>query len=222
MHYPLFVFAQLQEIEYVIFNFPKNINIINGMYNIDYYIENDSDTALIRKIEMDSLLLDSGKFFLNFPTTFKLNLNDTSDFVFYSRLYHKIFHQPILYNKDLNYFSSIYTWLWEKDYMVTAIINDNGKISLEYVNKEDSSINKFVLSRIKSKYIIHKIRKIANLPILPYDGNSNFTCPPIIIEYKYKGKYNVLPIVTLDAPKLYIKSYRLTKKLHRIAVRKSK
>jgi len=222
--------TQMSATEATFFLIPEQLVLDNGQYKIQYYTDSTyyyiskvavPDSCDIKIVETDSLLINMEKLFSNFPIEYDHDIDDTAFFVFYSRLYHKIFNQPILYNTDLNYFSSIYTWLWMKDYMVTAIINDNGKISLKYANREDSVISEIMLNRIVSKSISHKIKKIAQLPIDTCKCE-NFMTPPIIIEYKYKGKYNALPFVSFESPKPYIKSYRLTKKLHRIAVRKLK
>lgn len=192
------------------------ITIDNGQYTL-------YKNGIIERV--DSLLFNPDYFFPHFPKRYELNYTDTADFILFSDLYKEL-HQPILYNKNLNYLSVLDPWTTCKGdpifgYMVTAIINDSGTISLRYVNSGDSSVNNFVLSKIRSKPLIHKIMKMANLSILPYDG-ANFVVPvpPIIIEYKINGEYNVLPF--MSAPELYIKPYKLTRKLHRIAERKVK
>lgn len=183
------------------------ISISNGQYTI-----HNKDM-----ISTDSLLFNPDKYFLLFPNKFMLDYEDTMEFIYISDLYYKL-HQPILYNKNINYFLAVDSW---RDYMVSAIITDNGSVSLSYVNSKDSSTNVALLNKVCSKSIIKKIKNITSMPILPYDSDE-FIGFPIIIEYKYQDKNNTMPIVSLKASEPYIRSYKLMKKLHRIAVRKSK
>ena len=165
----------------------------------------------------DSLLFNPDKYFLLFPNKSILNYDDTMEFIYVSDLYRKL-HQPILYNKNTNYFLAVDSW---RDYMVTAIISGNGKISLSYINGKDSSTNVVLLNKALSKSIIRKIENVTNMSVSPYGGDE-FIGFPIIVEYKYNGKSNTLPIVSLKTSEPYIKSYQLMRKLHRIAVRKQK
>jgi hypothetical protein len=218
--------SDISDMEKAILHMPVNLEFSDGQYKMRYYTDTThyyihwtaSDSCNIEISETDSLLIDAEKFFSNLPKS--ASLMDTSLFVFYTRLFHKVFNQPILYDKALNYFSAIYPIEYDV-FMVTAIINENNKVALRYVNKADSSINDVILNRILSKRIIHKIKKLSSLPTVPCEGN-NFQVPAIIIEYKYQGKYNALPFMTFEASELYIKSYKLMKKLHKIAVRKVK
>lgn len=185
----------------------SGVSITNGQYTICHN----------GKEWKDSLLFNPDKYFLLFPNKSILDFEDTMEFIYISDLYHKL-HQPILYNKNMNYFLAVDSW---RDYMLTAIIGDNGKISLSYVNSKDSSTNVILLNKTLSKSIIKKIGNVTNMSVSPYDGDE-FIGFPIIIEYKYNGKSNTLPIVSLKSFEPYKKSYKLMRKLHRIAVRKIK
>ena len=219
--------AQYSAMEAAILNIPENLEFNNGTYKMHYYTDTTqkiiswvaSDSCKIEISETDSIIVDIETLCSNHPA--KMVEEDNAFIVFYSRKLHKTLQQPILYNKNLNYFSAIDTWTGEDTYMVTVIIKDKNEAVLRYVNIDDASINDIELSRTMSRRITHKINKIAKLPVASYVCE-DFIIPPIIIEFKYKGMYNALPIVTKEAPKPYIMSYKLMNKLHGIAIRKLK
>lgn len=220
--------AQYSAMEAAILNIPENIEIVNGRYMMHYYTDTthciisciETDSCKIEITETDSLIVDVESLYSNYPTKLS-DFKDTAFLVYYSRTLHKMLHQPILYNMDLNYFSAIDTWGDECAYMITAIIKGESNVILRNVNLSDTSINDIKLNSIKSKRITHKIKKIAKMPVNSYECE-DFILPPVIIEYKFNGKYNAFPIVTLEAPKPYIRSFNLMRKLRRITVREVK
>lgn len=203
---PFFSMSQSDEIGWAIFNYPQNITINGAKYTYHYANGDEAET--------DSLLYEPTEYFKYFPKNHKLNELDTMDLVYQSRIVHKVYGKEIQYNKQHDY-ASFLSWNKGTEYLlITFKAND---LFVEYCDSTIKSPNSIAtvkrMNKVRSVIVKSKIKKIEKLSHnIEYNAESIST-PPIVFELKIGDNYKILPILTLDAPKAFKKSYSLYKRL---------